>query len=115
MPMRIFFRYTAWLLVAAVAVFTLAPIEFRPATTAPADLERFAAFAVIGGAFCLGYPTHRVGIILLVIGIAGLLELAQNIVPGRHGHPQDGIVKVSGALLGAAVAVFLERGLKWRK
>jgi hypothetical protein len=53
MTTKVFFRWVAWLLVIAVAVFTLSPIELRPVTAAPANLERFAAFAVIGAAFCL--------------------------------------------------------------
>ncbi len=54
-----FFRWAAWLLVLAIAVFTLPPIELRPVTTAPADLEWFVAFPEIGAAFCFGYPQHR--------------------------------------------------------
>src|SRR4051795_6621705 len=31
-------------------------------------------FALIGGAFCLGCPKHRLVVVLFVIGLAGLLE-----------------------------------------
>ena len=86
MTAKVSFRWVAWLLVFAIAVFTLSPIELRPVTEAPANVERFAAFAVIGAAFCLGYPKHRLGILMLLIGIVGLLEVAQNLVPGRHGR-----------------------------
>jgi VanZ family protein len=44
---------------------------------------------------------------VLLVGIVGVLELAQNIVPGRHGRLPDGMVKASGALLGAAFAAFV--------
>jgi VanZ family protein len=98
----------AWLLVLAVAVFTIAPIGFRPVTAAPVSLERFTAFAAMGAAFCLGYPKHRLHIVVL-IGIVGLLEIAQNYVPGRHGRLPDGVVKASGALLGAAFAMLATR------
>jgi hypothetical protein len=109
MTIRGFFRWVAWLLVLAVAVFTLSPIELRPVTAAPADFERLAAFALIGGAFFLGYPNHRFSIALLLIGIVGLLEFSQNFVPGRHGRVPDGLVKALGALLGAVVAMIIER------
>ncbi|WP_262273285.1 VanZ family protein [Microvirga yunnanensis] len=109
MTPKVFFRSVAWLLVLAIAVFTLAPIQFRPVTTAPVSLERSAAFMAIGAAFCLGYPKHRLPILVLLIGVAGLLELAQNYVPGRHGRLPDGLVKASGALLGAAFAAFISR------
>jgi hypothetical protein len=109
MTPKIFFRWIAWLLVLAIAVFTVAPIGFRPITGTPASFERFVAFAVIGSAFCLGYPRHRFHILVLLIGIVGLLEVAQNFVPGRHGRVPDGLVKASGALIGAAFAVLVTR------
>jgi hypothetical protein len=109
MKPKVFFRWVAWLLIGAVVVFTLAPIQFRPVTGAPANLERFAAFVTIGAAFCLGYPKHRLHILVLLIGIVGFIEVAQNYVPGRHGRLPDGLVKASGALLGAAFAAFMTR------
>jgi hypothetical protein len=107
--MSVVFRWMAWLLLAAVAVFTLCPIALRPVTSAPADLERALAFALIGGAFCLGYPKHRLAVVLFVIGLAGLLETTQNLVPGRHGQLRDLTVKVFSALIGALAAALLER------
>ena len=56
-------------------------------------MERFLAYAALGGAFCLGYPKHRVNIILLVIAITGLLEVGQHLVPGRHGRIHDAVLK----------------------
>ncbi len=109
MTFRMFFRCVAWLLVFAIAFFTLSPIELRPVSAAPVSLERFAAFSAIEAAFCLGYPKHRLYIIALLIGIVGFLEVAQNYVPGRHGRLPDGVVKASGALLGIAFATFVTR------
>ncbi|MBA1156723.1 VanZ family protein [Microvirga mediterraneensis] len=110
MTPKLFFRWVAWLLVLAIAIFTVAPIQFRPVTGASVGLERFAAFAMIGTAFCLGYPRHRLQIIVLMIGMITVLEVAQNYVPSRHGRLPDGLVKVSGALIGAAFAMLLTRG-----
>jgi hypothetical protein len=109
MTIQVFFRWVAGLLVLATAAFTLVPIELRPVTGAPVDLERFAAFAVIGTAFSIGYPKHRLHILVLLIGLIGLLEVAQNIVPSRHGRLPDEIVKTSGALCGVALAMLIER------
>ena len=109
MTPKIFFRWVAWLLVGAIAIFTLSPIEFRPVTAAPVSLERFVAFAAIGAAFSLGYSKHRLHIIVLLLGIIGFLEVAQNYVPGRHGRLPDGLVKASGALLGATFAALIPR------
>jgi hypothetical protein len=51
-------------------------------TEALVSLERFAAVAAIGAAFYLGYPKHRLGILMLLIRLVGFLEVAQNHVPG---------------------------------
>jgi hypothetical protein len=105
MAPKVFFRWVAWLHVCAIAVFTLTPIEFRPVTGYPVSLERLVAFGGIGAAFSLGYPKHRLPILVLLVGIVGFLEVAQNYVPGRHGRLPDGVVKASGALLGVAFAM----------
>ena len=105
MIMRVLFRLTAWLLLFAIAAFTLSPIELRPVTGAPPHFERFAAFAAVGGAFCLGYPKHRLRTLLLILGTIAALEAAQNFVPGRHGRVPDALMKASGALLGTAVVM----------
>jgi len=101
------FRCVAWALLAVVAASTLSPIELRPVTGAPVDVERLAAYALIGGAFALGYPKHRLSIVLAVVGMIGLLELAQHLVPGRHGHFHDAVVKASGAVLGAVIVMLI--------
>ena len=112
MIIKVFSRWVAWLLVLAVAVFTLSPNELRPTTgasTLSANVERFAAFAVIGMLFSLGYPKHRFAVILLVIGIVASLEVAQNFVPSRHGRLLHGFVKAAGALFGSGAAMISER------
>lgn len=109
MASKIFFRWLAWLLIGAVTAFTLSPVEFRPVTVAPAGLERMTAFAAIGLAFCLGYPTRRFPALVLLIGAVALLEVAQNYVPGRHGRLPDGVIKASGVVFGAALAMIMSR------
>src|SRR3954470_18196386 len=109
---KIFFRWVAWLLVLAIAVFTLAPIEFRPVTAAPVSLERFTAFATVGAAFCLGYPKHCLPILVLLLGIVGFLEVAQNYVPARHGRLPAGLVKAAGAFIGVSFATLITRQMR---
>jgi VanZ family protein len=109
---RLLARWAALLLVGAVGVFTLAPIELRPVTAAPANWERFAAFTVMGALFCLGYPHHRLRVVALVIGAAGALEVLQHLNPSRHGRLPDGAVKAAGALWGVVLVVLAERALE---
>ncbi len=75
----------------------------------PAHLERFTGIALITGAFCLGYPRYRLGILVLVVGGIGLLEVVQDIIPGRHGKRVDLAIKVVGALIGGVGAMLIER------
>ncbi|WP_114187729.1 VanZ family protein [Microvirga aerophila] len=112
MTLTVLSRWAAWLLVCAIVVFTLSPIELRPVTAAPANWERFAAFAAIAALFCLGYPRRRLQVVWLMIGVAGLLEVLQHLAPGRHSQLPDGIVKAAGALLGAGLVVVAERALE---
>ena len=104
MTLRTLSRCIAWVLIVAVVVATVSPIELRPDTWAPPDLERFAAALVITGALCVGYPRHRFGIVVMMLGLIGLFELAQYFIPGRHGTPHDALVKAGGAIIGAAMA-----------
>jgi VanZ family protein len=109
---RTVFRLAAWLVVLAVAVFTLSPIEMRPTLDAPPDIERLAAFALMGAAFCLGYPKHRWKIILLVVAVAGALEILQHVVPGRHGRLHDFNVKAFAAVVGVVLAMLIEQSVE---
>jgi hypothetical protein len=50
----------AWTLLAFIAYATLSPIHSRPTLLASPNLERLAAFTVLGALFCLAYPRHIV-------------------------------------------------------
>jgi hypothetical protein len=101
------FRWAGWLLAAAIVAVTLSPLELRPVTAAPANIERFVAFALAGGALCVGYPRYRLLIVLLVTAMAAGLEVLQHVIPGRHGQFGDLVMKAVGALTGAVVATLI--------
>ena len=96
-------RCIAWLLLLALVLITLSPIEWRPTSGTPAHFERFAAFAVLGAAFSLGYPKHRFKALIFLVVFTGVLEALQYLVPGRHGRTYDAAVKVFGAAVGVFV------------
>ncbi|NKX16015.1 VanZ family protein [Ochrobactrum pseudogrignonense] len=85
-----------------ILVVTISPIQFRPITGEPADLERFAAFS---GRFslCTGLPRQWLAVLLLTIGCAGMFELLQRLAPGRHGEFADFLFKAVGALAGVCI------------
>ncbi len=104
MNARLMFRIAAWALFAAIALFTLSPIELRPVTAAPVDVERFGAFLALGLLLGIGYPRHRALVVLGALVAAAGLEGLQLLVPGRHGHLADAGVKAAAALIGAGLA-----------
>jgi hypothetical protein len=94
-----------WLLLAggalAVIVFaTLCPIEWRPRLSDNPDMERLAAFAVLGFAAKFAFPRKHLWTILGIALFAAGLEAAQGLVPGRHAHLWDAAVKMLGAAAG---------------
>src|SRR3954466_5975772 len=106
-------RWIVLTLAVVIAAVTLCPISVRPTTTAPANIERAIAFALLGGTIALGYFRARnllVGILLALV-FAALLEAGQNFVPGRHGQMHDFLIKALAAILGA-VAVWIVSRLR---
>ncbi len=108
-------RRLGWLLLAALAFATLAPIGLRPISGAPVSLERFAAFAALGLLFALGYPRRHWQVLALVVLAAASLEALQLIDPTRHGRIGDFLVKAVGGGLGVAVGLAVTATLgRWR-
>ena len=97
----------AWLLLAAIAFVTLAPIGFRPNSGYSPNIERFLAFGAVGFLFALAYPRRLWLIIAVVLGAAISLEALQLVSVSRHGRLFDLAVKLAGGGLGiAAGAMF---------
>lgn len=86
----------AWLLLAAVAFVTLAPIGWRPESGLSPQIERFAAFALIGLAFSAAYPRHLLLVAVAILGAAIGLEVLQFLVQGRHPGVRDVLAKLAG-------------------
>jgi hypothetical protein len=93
-------RIFAWALFVGLVVVTLGPIDMRPVSPLPVQVERASAVAFIGLVFALAYPRHIVLVTILVLGSACLLEALQLIDPGRHGRLSDMLAKVAGGTVG---------------
>jgi hypothetical protein len=103
----------AWLLLAAVAFVTLAPIGFRPNTGYSPSIERFVAFGAVGFLFALAYPRQLWLIVVLVLGAAIALEALQLVSVSRHGRLIDLGIKLLGGSLGIAAGAVADR--IWRR
>jgi VanZ family protein len=108
---RKYILIVACLLLAFVVFATLSPIHLRPKTGHP-NLERFAAFLILGAAYTLALP-RRAGLVAvcMVVG-AFALEAAQGWAPTRDPDVNDALVKALGALLGVAIARLADVGLE---
>ena len=92
----------AWLCLAFIAYATLSPLEDRP-VIAGLQLEHFAAFALMGFAFAMGYPNRLRLAVIVVIGGAFVLEAMQLLTPDRHGRVVDALVKAAGGIFGIGI------------
>ena len=102
-------RVLAWLLLAGLIFVTLSPINLRPISPLPTQLERALALAVVGFVFALAYPRHLWVVALLVLGSTVLLEFLQLVQPSRHGRVIDVMVKLVGGGFGLAAGTILTR------
>lgn len=109
-------QLAAWASLALVAFATVASIGFRPTSSLPPTIERFAAFAAVGFTFALAYPRQFWLAAFIVIGAALMLEVLQVLSPSRHGRLVDSLVKVVGGASGLFVGwmlLWLEAGREW--
>lgn len=94
-------RLLAWSLLAALALVTVCPIEYRPdPESVPAWLQRTGAFALLGFLFAAGYPRHRWQVLAFTVTAAGALEASQMLDTSRHGCIADFAVKAGGGVVG---------------
>ena len=108
-------RLFAWLLAAAVTFATLGPPQDRPHSNLGHIGEHALAFVLLGLAFALAYPRHRLLAASITMIVASLLEFLQLILPGRHARIGDLIVDVLAALAGFAIVAGIELALARRK
>ncbi len=97
-------RVAAWLLVVAIVVMTLGPPTVRPVSGYDRSLEHVAAFALLGMAFGLAYPSRRLLLALTGVVVAALMETGQLVVPGRHAYFSDFVINAEGACTGLVLA-----------
>jgi hypothetical protein len=105
----------AWAALALIVFLTISPLDMRPVATTDPNIERFAAFALVGLLFGLAYPRRLVVDAAFVVIAAGLLEAFQLITRDRHGHLADALVKAAGGAFGVALALMVLILLERRK
>lgn len=94
--------FVGCLTLAFIIYATLSPINARPVLAGP-QLERFAAFALMGLAFGLAYPRRVLLIVVIVVGAAIGLEALQLLMPDRHARVADALIKALGGACGIGI------------
>ena len=93
-------RILSWILLVGLVIVTLGPIDLRPVSPLPVQIERASALALIGLVFALAYPRHILLVAVLVFASTCLLEALQLVEPGRHGRVVDMLAKLAGSAVG---------------
>ena len=102
-------RIAAWLLLLAIAAFSVISPYYRVTTFAPHDIEHFAVFALVGVAFGLAYPSRYLANGVALLAFTGGIELAQLWAPGRHARFSDFAVNALGLAVGLGLAYLVTK------
>ena len=103
------FQLAGWACLIAIAALSVVAPSLRPVTILPHDLEHAAIFAITGFMLGFGYQNRTQLQMTALIVFAGVIELAQLYVPGRHARMIDFVVDALAACAGVAFAAILMR------
>ena len=99
-------RILAWIGILAIIVLSVIPANDRPVSGVGQGLEHFNAFALVGGAFAIGYRFLLIRLLVLAVFFCGGIELLQVPLPTRHARVSDFLVNSVGACF-AILCVFV--------
>jgi VanZ family protein len=85
-------RILAWIGLLAIVILSVVPAAERPVTEFKPQFEHFTAFALVGGAFAVGYDLSFGRLMILAIFFCGGIELLQVPLPTRHARVSDFII-----------------------
>ncbi len=110
-------RILAWIGIFTIIVLSVVPANDRPVTSAgqwfgqwigqwiEQWIEHFAAFALVAGAFAIGYRFSLIRLLLLAFFFCGGIELLQVPLPTRHARVSDFVIDFIASCF-AIVVVF---------
>ena len=113
--LRMVARVLAWIGIAAIVVLSVVPATDRPVTGAGQVIEHFAAYALVAGAFAIGYSLSLTRLLLLAFFFCGFIELMQVPLPTRHARMSDFVVDVVGACFAIGVVSLTYKLLDLRR
>jgi VanZ family protein len=104
-------RAVGFACIVVLIVLSLLPGNERPHTGSPGQFEHAVAYFGTAAFLALGFrkTTDRVTTILLLIGLAAVLEVIQLAIPGRNSQMIDWLASSLGAGAGVLAVVLMER------
>jgi VanZ family protein len=90
-------------------VLSLLPGQDRPRSGAAGEFEHLFAYLVTAVVLGVGYPEHtsQVRLALFLVLLAGLMEICQLWIPGRHSEVSGFLGSSTGAILGMLAVITL--------
>ena len=100
-------RLGFWLILAAITILSLLPLQFAVTSGVSDKIEHFVAYAALAAAGRIGHrgtlSPWLLGLAVIAYGIG--IEVTQSFVPGRMMSGWDVVANTAGALIGLAFAV----------
>ena len=89
---RVVARTLAWIGITAIVYLSVVPAVDRPVTGTGQWTEHFTAFALVAGAFAVGYSFSLARLLLLALLFCAGVELLQIPIPTRHARVSDFVI-----------------------
>lgn len=98
--------------VVLIITLSLVPGSLRPQTGTGASFEHFMAYALTASVLTLHRASNRwrIGVVVGLLLLAGLLEGLQFYVPGRHAQVTGALISGLGALAGGVASALILPG-----
>jgi len=103
-------RFAAIFCVFIIIVLSLLPAKEMHRTFISKELEHFVAYFGTGTVFSIGMARTRLWLIAGTVGLitlAAVMEVLQNLSPGRSPHLIDFLASSSGALFGVVLGFLI--------
>jgi VanZ family protein len=109
-------KAAAWILVIAITVLSVVPPSQRPVTgVASSNFEHLAIYLASGLAFAVGYRDRLLIVTCGLVAFAGMIELVQLFIPGRHARLSDFLIDSAASCLGVALFAVGNRIFRWMR
>lgn len=100
--------------IVSIVVFSLSPYPAVYLSFYLSDkIEHAVAYAIVAlfGALGFARPRQQAAVVVILVGLGGVLELLQLLVPGRMCDPADALANAAGVLTGLLAARVLSLAL----